>query len=361
MKIALIAPPFIPVPPKAYGGTELFVAQLAEALADRGHEIVVYANGDSTVGCEVRSIVARTQWPLSNPGDGTLLNLRHTAWALHDAEESQVDAIHLNDAISVPFTSFMSTPSLLTLHHPKESELSALYEQYPGLHYVAISDHQRRQERMPRMRTIHHGVRAEDYPVRDRKDGYVCFLGRIAPIKGTHVAIAAAKRSGVPLKIAGEIQPTFRDYWEREIAPHVDGRMIEYVGEANQVSKRELLAGASALLFPIQWEEPFGLVMIEAMACGTPVLAFAGGAVNEVVAPGVSGWICRDVDELAARAAEPAIAPASCRDYVRRRFSVDRMAERYERAYEEAIAGARVPSAVRTSEIAAPAALPAEA
>jgi glycosyltransferase involved in cell wall biosynthesis len=169
----------------------------------------------------------------------------------------------------------------------------------------------------------------------------MCFLGRIAPVKGAHRAIEVAKRTGIPLKLAGEIQPTFQSYWENDIKPHVDGRLVEYVGEATPPIKNELLANASALLFPIEWEEPFGLVMIEAMACGTLVLAFPGGAVPEVVRNGVSGWICRDVDEMAERACNLRIEPSSCREYVARHFSVELMAERYERAYDAALRDGR--------------------
>jgi glycosyltransferase involved in cell wall biosynthesis len=141
----------------------------------------------------------------------------------------------------------------------------------------------------------------------------------------------------MPLKIAGEIQPIYRDYWETRVKPLVDGRFIEYVGEADHAAKNELLGHATALLFPIQWEEPFGLVMIEAMACGTPVLAFRGGAVVEVVANGVSGWVCRDIDEMAFRAANVGVSPASCRRHVEKHFSIELMARRYEAVYQDAI------------------------
>src|SRR5262249_52551160 len=154
------------------------------------------------------------------------------------------------------------------------------YKHHPEVHYVAISDFQRRQHVMPHIRTIHHGVRMQDYRTPDGKREYLAFLGRIAPVKGTHNAIAVAQRSGIPLKIAGQIQPLFRDYYETKVKPHIDGKLIEYVGEVDLAAKNELLGGALALLFPIEWHEPFGLVMIESMACGAPVLAFPGGSVE---------------------------------------------------------------------------------
>ena len=336
MRIALLAPPYIPVPPAGYGGTELFIAHLAEALCDRGHDVVVYANGESRVSCEVRWTYAEADWPLLPDTNATLKSLDHCAWALSDSLGAGFDVVHVNDAIAVPLSRFLSVPVIHTLHHPCERDLSALYERYPGVWYVAISDAQRRMERMPRLRTIHHGVRLEDYRFEERKQGYLAFLGRFAPVKGPHLAIEAARRAGLPLKLAGEIQPTFQDYWETMVRPHLDGSQFEYVGEADLVTKNELLAGAEALLFPIQWDEPFGLVMIEAMACGTPVIALPGGSVSEIVRNGATGWICGDIEEMARRAARPGVSPWTCREEVEGRFSVERMAADYESLYEAA-------------------------
>lgn len=335
MKIALIAPPFIPVPPVAYGGTELFVGHLAAGLARQGHKVILYANGASTVDCEVRWLFAAADWPPKDPALAALKSVEHLVFAMHDLASEEPDAIHVNDGSGVPFSRLTRRPFVHTLHHPHEPALSALYERYPQVQYVAISGFQRDRERMPRLLAIPHGLALADYPCVADKDPYVCFLGRIAPIKGTHLAIDAALRAGIKLKIAGEIQPVFRDYWESAVRPRVDGKRIEYIGEADQAAKKALLVKATALLFPIQWDEPFGLVMIEAMACGTPVLAFPGGAVREVVKDGVSGWICRDVAELAARAAEPGVSAASCRAHVEAHFSAERMVDDYVALYRQ--------------------------
>ena len=336
MRIALIAPPFIPVPPATYGGTELFVAQLAAELHRVGHDVVVYANGESKVPCEVRWLYAKADWPLRDPSMGVFKNLNHVAWALADSNRG-FDVVHLNESLAVCLSPLISAPAVLTIHHPYEPALSEVYAGHPEVQYVAISRAQASREPLPGLRVIHHGVDVETYTYDERKQEYLSFLGRIAPCKGAHLAIEVAKRTGIPLKIAGEIQPVFQDYWDVMVRPHLHTRSIEYVGELDFTLKSEFLSRSRALLFPIQWEEPFGLVMIEAMACGTPVLALPGGSVKEVVENGVNGWICRDVDELAARALDPGISPASCRESVRRRFNLERMGRDYERVYGHAV------------------------
>jgi glycosyltransferase involved in cell wall biosynthesis len=335
MRIALIAPPFIAVPPTAYGGTELFIAHLANGLHARGHDVTVYANGDSHVHCQLKWRYRHADWPVADGCAAQLKNADHTAWAIHDASRS-ADLIHLNDIVGAPFTRFTDQPVVLTIHHPHEPTLSHQYARYPAIHYVAISLAQARREPMPTMKVVHHGLPIDEYTFRTEKRGHLAFLGRMAPCKGAHVAIEVAQRARLPLKLAGEIQPVFREYWEEQVAPHVDGEQIEYVGEADHARKNELLSQARALLFPIQWDEPFGLVMIEAMACGTPVLAFDGGSVREVVQDGVSGWICRDAGEMADRASAPSIAPESCREWAVAHFSCERMVDRYIDIYERA-------------------------
>jgi glycosyltransferase involved in cell wall biosynthesis len=337
MRIALIAPPFIPVPPIAYGGTELFVAHLAESLVDRGHAVTVFANGDSTVRCAVRWTFPHADWPPQQADAWTLKSLDHSAWAMHLASTDAFDLVHVNDALAVPLSRFASKPVVHTLHHPHDAPLSAFYARHGWIQYVAISESQRALETMPRLTTIHHGIRVEDYRFVERKRPYLAFLGRMAPMKGAHLAIEVARRTGIPLKLAGEIQPLFQSYWDSMIKPHIDGRQIEFIGEASHDIKNELLSNASALLFPIQWSEPFGLVMIEAMACGTPVLALPGGAVGEVVADGISGWVCGTLDDMARRAVDLRIDPASCRRYIEQHFSVARMAGDYEALYQACI------------------------
>jgi glycosyltransferase involved in cell wall biosynthesis len=347
MRIALIAPPFISVPPPRYGGTELFIDHLAKGLRALGHEPVVYANGESTVAAEVRWMYAESEWPTSDPLRSHMKNMTHTAWAVKDAAE-HCDLMHVNDVPGVFLSSFVDLPFVHTLHHPKVEALSEVYARHPEVWYVSISDHQRRLEPMPRLRTIYHGLDTARYRFTPRKEDYVCFLGRLAPCKGPHLAIEVARRAGLRLKLAGEIQPVFRDYWERDVKPHVDGRFVEYLGEADLAMKNELLGNARALLFPIQWEEPFGLVMIEAMACGTPVVALSGGSVDEVVGTmGEGGVVCRSADEMVRALAELDVRPARCRERVVTRFSLQSMARDYESLYYEAGECPKTSSATR--------------
>jgi len=337
MRVALVAPPFIAVPPKVYGGTELFLAQLAEGLKRLKIDVVVYCNGESAVPVERRCLYAQSQWPIAGDVYDNLKDINHTAWAIEDAARS-CDVIHLNNLPGLAHSRFVSAAFVYTIHHPQEAGLSDFYRFYPEVSYVTISDFQRHREAMPRIRTIHHGIDLSRYRLCRRKQSYLSFLGRIAPIKGTHLAIQIARQSGVPLKIAGEVQPIFRDYFEQQIKPHIDGKFIEYLGEADLETKNELLGNSLAMLFPIQWDEPFGLVMIEAMACGTPVLALPGGSVEEVVADGVSGWIGHSVAELVSRVKTlDSFVPTQVRDYVKRNFSLDSMVRSYAQCYRDAV------------------------
>jgi glycosyltransferase involved in cell wall biosynthesis len=337
MRIGLVASPFIAVPPHRYGGTELFVAHLARGLHVRGHNVTVYANGESRVDCSLKWRYPHGDWPVADAFAAQLKNTDHTGWAVKDAAE-RTDVLLLNDWIGLPMTRFVDVPTILVLHHPHEPALSDFYVKYSNIDYVAISHWQARREPMTRVRVIHHGVQLADHPFSSVKDDYVAFLGRIAPCKGAHLAIQAAQQSGARLKLAGEIQPIFQEYWEQQIAPHVDGKQIEYVGEVDLKAKNELLGRARALLFPIQWDEPFGLVMIEALACGTPVLALEGGSVREIVRDRVSGWICEDVADMARHIQSLDISPESCRQWAVERFSADRMVDDYVDVFENVVA-----------------------
>jgi glycosyltransferase involved in cell wall biosynthesis len=314
----------------------LFVAQLAEGLKNSGVEVVVYTNGESTASVETRWLYERQQWPISGEVFDNPKDMNHSSWAIADAA-NDCDIIHLHNVSGLMFTRYVDRKFVYTLHHVHEPALSEIYNFFPEVSFITISEFQRRYENMLRVHTIHHGIDLSLYRVQSRKQNYLSFLGRIAPIKGTHLAIEVAKESGIPLKIAGEVQPIFQDYFESQIKPHIDGKFIEYVGEADLAAKNELLGNSLAMLFPIQWNEPFGLVMIEAMACGTPVLALPGGAVEEVVRAGISGFICQTPEEMAQRVSvlPGAFNPATVRQYCQQYFSADRMVADYVALYQE--------------------------
>jgi glycosyltransferase involved in cell wall biosynthesis len=336
MRVALIAPPFIPVPPHEYGGTELFIAHLAKGLKSLGVEVVVYTNGESTVDAEKRWLFPKSQWPIKGDDHAQLKDIEHSAWALHDAARD-CEVVHLHSATALPCTRFVPTSAVYTIHHPHIPELTALYSRLPDVHYVCISQDQCSRETMPQRSVIHHGIDLGEYRLQETKQLYLSFIGRIAPIKGTHLAIEIAKRSGIPLKIAGEVQPMYREYFEAKIKPHLDGNFIEYIGRADLAAKNELLGNSMAMLFPIRWNEPFGLVMVEAMACGTPVLALRGGSVAEVIQNGISGFASRTVNQLVECLRSFKFNPRTVREYVESRFSLERMARDYLALYEHVL------------------------
>jgi len=335
MRIALIASPFISVPPKKYGGTELFIAQLACGLTRLGIDVVVYANGQSTVNGELRWLYANDDWPPDGELYASLKDMNHTSWSVTDCWR-EADIVHLNNAPGLAFSRLPGPRWVYTAHHPHIPELSSFYQNFPNVEFVCISNFQKEKESIGNVRTIHHGIDLSRYRLQAKKSEYLSFLGRIAPMKGLHNAIEIAKGIGIPLKIAGEIQPMFREYYNSRIKPHIDGKFIEYIGEADLEAKNELLGNSMAMLFPIEWDEPFGLVMLESMATGTPVIAFSGGSVEEVVRNGVNGFVCSGVDDAVARLQEmKAINPARVRAYTQQYFSVERMVQDYLALYRE--------------------------
>lgn len=340
LRIALIAPPFIAVPPADYGGTELFVAQLAEGLRNRGIEVVVYANAESTVQAELRWRYQTSEWPIKKPERSWIRELHHTSWSIRNALDD-CELIHAQSPQALAFSEFVDRPFVLTLHGPHEQYLSEYYADHPHVEYVCISEAQCRQESLPHMSTIHHGIDLSLYRFIENKRQYLSFIGRIAPIKGTHIAIEVARRTGIPLKIAGEVQPAYREYFDKKVRPQIDGKLVEYVGPADLQAKNELLGNSMAMLFPIQWSEPFGLVMVEAMACGTPVLALPGGSVPEVIQEGVSGHICRNIRELTKRAQRLNFRAHEVRRYVEDNFSIEKTVGRYAALYEEVLRNKR--------------------
>lgn len=332
MRIGIIAPPWIPIPPPAYGGIECFIDVLAIELAAAGHDVVLAASGDST--CPVERLPG---FPPSDHGmiGMTAHELRHLIRAY--AGLSDVDVI-VDNTLGGPVLarSAARRPVVTIVHSPFEDVVLELYgATSPDMTFVAISRHQASTSRHVRVaEVIHHGIRAEDVPVGSGGSD-ACFLGRMHPAKGLLEAIAAAETAGIHLRIAAKMrEPLECEYFEEVVRPAL-GSNAEYVGELSTEEKYELVGSSCALLNPIQWDEPFGLVMIEALATGTPVIATPRGSVPEIVQDGRTGFIGVDVEELAdglRRASS--LDRAACRASVEERFTAARMAQDYVALFE---------------------------
>jgi glycosyltransferase involved in cell wall biosynthesis len=338
MKIAQIAPLAESVPPKLYGGTERIVSYLTEELVRQGHDVTLFASGDSITAARLNPVTPtalRLNPEIRDPLPHHMMLLERVR---QHADEFDVLHFHV-DVMQFPLLRMLKTPAVTTLHGRLDlPDLDPFYRTFPEAALVSISDSQRLP--MPPVRwvgTIHHGLPRDlhRFSPAPAAPPYLAFLGRISPEKRPDRAIEIATRAGLPLKIAAKVDNADRDYWRAEIEPLVRGNpLVEFVGEIGEHDKAGFLGGATALLFPIDWPEPFGLVMIEAMACGTPVIAFPCGSVPEVIDHGISGLI---VDSVHAAAAAVPAAAAMDRALVRAtfedRFSIERVANDYLRVY----------------------------
>lgn len=335
MRIAQIAPLYESVPPHLYGGTERVVSYLTEELIRQGHEVTLFGAGDSHTDAELVSVVPRSlrlDPTCTDPLAPHLLMLEQVI-----ARGHAFDVVHSHvDYLGFPFSRRLLCPHVTTLHgRLDQPHLVPIVEEYDDVPLVSISDAQRGP--LPRaswVRTIYHGLPSDLHQPSFDPGEYFAFIGRISPEKRVDRAIEIAKRLGVPLKIAAKVDAVDVKYYESEIKPLLDHPLIEYIGEIGEFQKTELLGGARALLFLIDWPEPFGLAMIEAMACGTPVVAFGCGSVPEVVTPGVSGAIVSDMSQAAEAAARiHTLDRRRVRAEFERRFSASRMAHDYVELY----------------------------
>lgn len=335
MRIAMISTPFIPVPPPRYGGTELVVAELAEGLLERGHDVTLFGTGDSRTRAKLRARHTTAFWP-----PDPLVELDHVAWALEAVMTSaaRFDVIHSHCGAGVPLARFVDVPMVYTVHHGREEKMARLYAGSRA-HLVAISTRQRElSPELANAQVIHHGLSPSAYPLGDGDGGYVLFLGRFAQEKGVHLAIEAARQAGVPIGLAGAPHWKDQDYYEEKVEPLLGQPGVVELGEVGGRRKTTLLQGGRALLFPVEWEEPFGLAMIEAMLSGTPVLGFPRGAVPEVIDEGVTGFLCADAGEMAARLKTlDGFDRRRCRRRAVERFSSACMVEAYESLYRQVI------------------------
>lgn len=269
-----------------------------------------------------------------------LVEMRHAEFAWKAIASGAFDVVHVHHAAALPFTRFVARPTVATVHHDRAETFARHYESYRNVAYVAISRRQRElSPRVPFRAVIHHGLAVDGYPEGSGSGGYCAFLGRLAQEKGPHFAIEAATRAGVPIRIGGEAHAGELAYFEREVRPRLGSSLVDWLGEVGGARKLSLLSDARCLLFPVQWEEPFGLVMIESMLVGTPVIAFSQGSVPEVIDEGVTGYLVASVEEMTERLRTiDSLDRKRCRARARERWSAYRMARDYLEVYRRTIA-----------------------
>jgi glycosyltransferase involved in cell wall biosynthesis len=344
MHIAMVAPPYFDVPPRAYGGIETVVADLVDALVARGHLVTLIGAGRHATRAQrfIRTYDVGAADRLGEP----MPEIVHAAKVATILDTFDVDVIHDHTMAGPLMARGRLTPTVVTAHGPVHGDSGDYYRALGDtVQLVAISDAQRSSAPdLLWVARVHNAIRAETFPFRAEKEGYALFLGRFHPEKSPHLAIDAARAAGLPIVLAGKCsEPIERAYFTREIEPRI-GKDVTIFGIADAAAKRRLLSRATCMLFPISWEEPFGLVVIEAMACGTPVVALRRGAVPELIVDGQTGVIVDEPAELPDGIARArAIDPVACRKHVEASFTVEVMAEGYEMVYRQALALAPAP------------------
>jgi glycosyltransferase involved in cell wall biosynthesis len=341
MRIAQVAPLWERVPPPAYGGIELVVGLLTDELVRRGHEVTLFASGDSISLAKLESVHHQALRLDSNVREYGIYEMLQMSRVYEQASEFDIIHSHMG-CVALPYGNLVKTPTVHTLHGIFTPDNEKMFTHARRQPYVSISDAQRE----PRLdlncvATVYNGIDLSTYDFypEPQDPPYLAFLGRISPEKGTHLAIEIAKRSGWRLKMAGKVDVVDVDYYEQQIKPHIDGKQIEYLGETDHEQKSALIGGAVATLFPITWREPFGLVMIESMAAGTPVIAMALGSTTEIISHGKTGFLCNNVDEFVEAIDQVAqLNRNDCRDHVSKHFSVQKMTAGYEAVYQQVLA-----------------------
>ena len=346
MRIAQVAPLVESVPPPGYGGTERVVSYLTEELVKEGHDVTLFASGDSRtsaelVACAPRSL--RLDEAVEDPFAHQVVQMEAVA-----AAADRFDVIHWHiDYFHFPLSRRLGVPHVTTLHGRLDlPDLQPIYDEFPDMPLVSISDDQRTP--LPQAKwaaTVYHGMPLDELLPHEEPAGYLAFLGRISPEKRADRAIEVARRARMPLRIAAKVDDADREYFEEEIEPLLEQDHVDFIGEIGPEEKNEFLGRAKALLFPIDWNEPFGLAMIEAMACATPVIAYRSGSVPEVIDEGVTGFVVDDIDSATAAVGRlDELDRAGVRAGFERRFDVARMARDYLRVYEGLIADATPPT-----------------
>ena len=335
MRIAQVAPLFESVPPQAYGGTERVVSYLTEALVDLGHEVTLYASGDSATAARLVPVVPHSLRTDRRRPDWLVWHTLMLDRVLADADRYDVIHFHV-DVLQYPLARRCACPSVTTLHGRLDlPDLVPLYRHFADAPLVSISNSQRKPLAFANWRaTVHHGLPPDLYTFHPGPGDYFAFVGRISPEKRVDRAIEIATACGVPLRIAAKVDAADRDYFALHIKPLLDHPLVEFVGEIDEQRKNDFIGNARALLFPIDWPEPFGLVMIEAFACGTPVISYPGGSVAEVMQHGVTGFVVSDQQEAIEAASQvQLIDRRRCRAVFEERFTAPTMARRYLEVY----------------------------
>jgi glycosyltransferase involved in cell wall biosynthesis len=336
MRIAQVAPLWEQVPPPAYGGIELVVSLLTEELVRRGHEVTLFASGDSTSKAKLDFVHSQAMRLDPDIKEYAVYEALHLNNVLQKASSFDVIHSHIGYPI-LPYAKFVKTPIVHTLHGPLTSDNRKLFLIAKEQPFVSISDAQADLSLgLNYVATVHNAIDVSKHRFfpQSAESPYLAFLGRLSPEKGPDRAIEIAKRTGFTLKMAGKVDPVDREYFEREIEPLIDGEQIQFLGEANHTQKNELLGGAVAMLFPINWKEPFGLVMIESMAAGTPVIAMRMGSTPEIIANGKTGYLCDSVEDcIEAVGKLKEIDRLACRQHVETQFGVEKMVDAYEDVY----------------------------
>ncbi len=325
------------VPPRSYGPWEQVASTLAEGLVERGHAVTLFATADSITQADLHAMTP-AGYEEDDSIDAKVYEALHIAAAFERASDFDIISNQF-DFLPLAFSALVDTPVVTTIHGLSSERILPVYRRYNSIgHYVSISDADRHPD-LTYVATIHHGIDIDQFPFGSGDGGYLLFLGRIHPHKGTREAIEVARRCGIPLVIAGIVQDP--EYFARHVEPHVDGVTVTYLGAVGPQQRAGLLGGAQALLHLISFDEPFGLAVVEALAAGTPVIACPRGSMTEIVRPGLTGFLVEDAT-AAADAVQRlgSIDRADCRADARERFSADRMVEDYERLYQS-IADAR--------------------
>jgi glycosyltransferase involved in cell wall biosynthesis len=339
MRIAQVAPLFESVPPRYYGGTERVVSFLTEALVELGHEVTLFASGGSRTKAQLAAC-----WPHALRLDGR--SEQHLLPHILELEQvfkrrDEFEVVHFHtDPLHYPFVRRQPVDHVTTLHGRMDlPELLPLMREFRDLPLVSVSDAQRAPLPWAHwLATVHHGLPRQLFHLQPEAQGYFAFLGRISPEKRVDRAIEIATRLNVPLRIAAKVDMADKAYFREKIEPLLNHPLVEFIGEIGEREKQDFLGGAQALLFPIDWPEPFGLVMIEAMACGTPVVAWRHGSVPEIIEPGITGFVVDDLDQaLQAAQAARSLDRQRCRRRFEQRFTAERMARDYLTVYEDVV------------------------